>query len=201
MITPQLGPEGKPTAYMAIRIDITARKLAEAQIHYAARHDALTGLLSRAALLEEFAEHLSRVQQDRTTLIVYMLDLDGFKYVNDTLGHAAGDVLLKDVSKRLERLASDGDIVARLGGDVFAILQAGVTDGPEQAMRLAADLLDVMSAPFVVDTQEVSIGVSIGISFAPMDGSTASELLHNADLALYHVKSDGRNGFHSSRKR
>ena len=195
VITPQLGPEGKPTAYMAIRIDITARKLAEAQIHYAARHDALTGLLNRAALLEEFAERLTRVQQDRNTLIVYMLDLDGFKYVNDTLGHAAGDVLLKDVSKRLERLASDGDIVARLGGDEFAILQAGVTDGPEQAMRLAADLLDVMSAPFVVDTQQVSIGVSIGISFAPMDGSTASELLHNADLALYHVKSDGRNGF------
>jgi diguanylate cyclase (GGDEF)-like protein len=195
VITPQLGPEGKPIAYMAIRIDITAKKMAQAQIHHAARHDALTGLLNRAALLEKLAERLGRVQQDGNTLIIYMLDLDGFKYVNDTLGHAAGDILLVEVSKRVERLASDGDIVARLGGDEFAIVQAVGEDRRERAIRLAVNLLDIMSAPFVVESQEVSIGVSIGISFAPIDGSTAPELLHNADLALYRVKAEGRNGF------
>ena len=195
VITPQLGPEGKPIAYMAIRIDITAKKKAEAQIHYAARHDPLTGVLNRAALQEELAERLGQVQREEGTLIVHMLDLDGFKHVNDSLGHAAGDFVLKDVSKRLERLVSDGDIVARLGGDEFAILQAGTGNGRECAMRLAGSLVEVMAEPFVIGTQEVSIGVSIGISLAPADGLTASELMHKADLALYRVKAEGRNGF------
>jgi diguanylate cyclase (GGDEF)-like protein len=99
---------------MAIRVDITARKKAEAQIYHAARHDALTGLLYRAALLEDLSERLGRAQQK---LIIYLLDLDGFKCVNDTLGHAAGDALLKQLSSRLKSITSEGDLVARLGGD------------------------------------------------------------------------------------
>ena len=126
VITPQLGPEGKPIAYMAIRIDVTARKKAEAQIYYAARHDALTGLLNRAALMEELTERIAQSRREEKTLIIYMLDLDGFKYVNDTLGHAAGDTLLKDVGKRLGRHVPNGDLIARLGGDEFAIVQAGL---------------------------------------------------------------------------
>ncbi len=106
VITPQLGPEGRPVAYMAIRVDITARKKAEAQIYHAARHDALTGLLNRAALLEDLSERLGRAQQK---LIIYLLDLDGFKCVNDTLGHAAGDALLKQLSSRLKSITSEGD--------------------------------------------------------------------------------------------
>jgi diguanylate cyclase (GGDEF)-like protein/PAS domain S-box-containing protein len=195
VITPQLGPEGKPISYMAIRIDITARKNAEAQIHYAAKHDALTGLLNRAVLREGLAERLERRQRDGGTLIVYMIDLDGFKHVNDTLGHAAGDLVLKDVAKRLERLASNGDLVARLGGDEFAIVQTSAAEAREQAIGLACKLLDVMAEPFTIDTQEASIGVSIGISLAPADGLVATELMHKADLALYRVKAEGRNGF------
>ena len=195
VITPQLGPEGKPIAYMAIRIDITARKKAEAQIYHAARHDALTGLLNRAALLEGLSGRICQSETKGQKPIVYMLDLDGFKYVNDTLGHAAGDVLLKDVGSRLKSLVSDGDLVARLGGDEFAIVQAGSEDQRERAIRLAVGLLEIIARPFCVDTQEVSVGVSIGISLASTDGLTASELLHKADLALYRVKSEGRNGF------
>lgn len=194
VITPQLGAEGKPIAYMAIRIDITAKKSAEAQVYHAARHDALTGLLNRAAFLDGLAKRLDRMVEGHS-LTVYMLDLDGFKHVNDTLGHAAGDMLLKDVSKRCEALVSDGDLIARLGGDEFAIVQSARGDERERALRLAIDLLDAMSHPFVIDTQEVSVGVSIGISLAPADGRTASELLHKADLALYRVKAEGRNGF------
>lgn len=195
VITPQLGPEGKPIAYMAIRIDITARKQAEAQIYHAARHDALTGLLNRAAFLEGLSERLCQSQKGKEP-IVYMLDLDGFKYVNDTLGHAAGDVLLKNVGSRLKSLVSDDDLLARLGGDEFAIVQTGSEDQRERAIRLAVGLLETIARPFKVDTQEVSVGVSIGISLAPIDGLTASDLLHKADLALYRVKSEGRNGFH-----
>ena len=196
VITPQLGPEGKPIAYMAIRIDITARKKAEAQIYHAARHDALTGLLNWAAFLDGLSERLCQSQMKGKEPIVYMLDLDGFKYVNDTLGHAAGDVLLKDVGSRLKSLVSGDDLLARLGGDEFAIVQTGSEDQRERAIRLAVGLLEIIARPFRVDTQEVSVGVSIGISLAPTDGLSASELLHKADLALYRVKSEGRNGFH-----
>ena len=192
VITPQLGPEGKPVAYMAIRVDITARKKAEAQIYHAARHDVLTGLLNRAALLEDLSQRLERPQQK---LIVYLLDLDGFKCVNDTLGHAAGDALLKQLSSRLKSITSKGDLVARLGGDEFAIVQVSSGDECEQATRLSGAVLEIVCAPFLIESQEVSVGVSVGISLAPTHGHTASELLHKADLALYRVKSEGRNGF------
>ena len=203
VITPQLGPEGKPIAYMAIRIDVTSRKKAEAQIYYAARHDSLTGLLNRAALMEELTERIAQSQREEKALIVYMLDLDGFKDVNDTLGHAAGDTLLKEVSKRLVQLVSAGDLVARLGGDEFTIVQVGSPDQRERAIRLAVDLLDVMAKPFSVEAQEVSGRVSIGISFAPVDGITASGLLHKADLALllHGVKAEGQTASGSSKRR
>ncbi len=192
VITPQLGPKGKPVVYMAIRVDITARKKAEAQIYHAARHDALTGLLNRAALLEDLSE---RLQEAGKKLIVYLLDLDGFKCVNDTLGHAAGDALLKQLSGRLKSITSEGDLVACLGGDEFAIAQVSSRDEREQARELSTALLENVAKPFPVEGQEVSVGVSIGISLAPTHGQRASELLHKADLALYRVKSEGRNGF------
>jgi diguanylate cyclase (GGDEF)-like protein/PAS domain S-box-containing protein len=195
VITPQLGPEGKPVSYMAIRIDITARKKAEAQIYYAARHDALTGLPNRSALLEGLSERLNQIATKQQKLIVYMLDLDGFKSVNDTLGHAAGDALLMQLSSRLKLSVADGDLIGRLGGDEFAIVQLSSHEEREQAIRLSVALLEAVARPFSVEAQDVSVGVSIGIAIAPMDGLAASELLYRADLALYRVKSEGRNGF------
>ncbi len=195
VITPQLGPEGKPVAYMAIRVDITARKNAEAQVHHAACHDALTGLLNRAAFLDELSEGLEQAKATERELIVYLLDLDGFKWVNDTLGHAAGDTLLKQLSRRLKSLAGEGDVIARLGGDEFAIVQFRSGQGCEQAQTFAATLLETVAIPFSIELQDVEVGVSVGISLAPRHGATASELLYKADLALYRVKAEGRNGF------
>ena len=195
VITPQLGANGKPIAYMAIRIDITARKRAEAQISYAATHDALTGLLNRAALLERMDQALARMRQQQGTLTVHILDLDGFKYVNDTLGHSAGDNLLKELADRLKSSLRETDIVARLGGDEFAIVQTDATDQREDAIALAVRTLETVARPFFLDGQEVRIGTSIGIALAPVNGTDAAELLKKADLALYRVKSEGRNSF------
>jgi diguanylate cyclase (GGDEF)-like protein/PAS domain S-box-containing protein len=195
VITPQLGADGKPIAYMAIRIDITARKRAEAQISHAATHDALTGLANRAALLERMNEALAHMQQQRGALTVHMLDLDGFKHVNDTLGHAAGDNLLKELARRLKSSLRETDIVARLGGDEFAIIQTDTTDQREDAIELAVRTLELVAKPFHLDGLDVSIGTSIGIALAPVNGTGAAELLKKADLALYRVKSEGRNSF------
>jgi diguanylate cyclase (GGDEF)-like protein/PAS domain S-box-containing protein len=196
VITPQLGINGKPIAYMAIRIDITARKLAEAQISYAATHDALTGLLNRAALLERINQTLAHMrQQQRGTLTVHILDLDGFKLVNDTLGHAAGDNLLRELAGRLKSSLHGSDIVARLGGDEFAIIQTDATDQREDAIALAVRTLETVARPFHLEGQEVCVGTSIGVALAPVNGTDAAELLRKADLALYRVKSEGRNSF------
>jgi diguanylate cyclase (GGDEF)-like protein len=165
------------------------------QLYHAARHDALTGLLNRAALLEGLSERLVEVQKESQAQLVYLLDLDGFKHVNDTLGHAAGDELLRQLSGRLRSIAADGELIARLGGDEFAIVQLGFGDAADNAKVHARALLELTAMPFLIESQEVLVGVSIGISLSPLHGLTASELLYKADLALYRVKSDGRSGF------
>jgi len=196
VITPQLGIDGKPIAYMAIRIDITARKHAEAQISHAATHDALTGLANRAALLERMNAALAHMgEQPGGVLTVHILDLDGFKQVNDTLGHAAGDNLLKELASRLKSSLGETDMVARLGGDEFAIIQIATGDQREAAIELAVKTLELVATPLQLEAQEVSVGTSIGIALAPANGSDAAELLKKADLALYRVKSEGRNSF------
>ena len=196
VITPQLDTNGKSIAYMAIRVDITARKHAEAQISYAATHDALTGLLNRAALREEMDRALARMrQQQQGTLTIHILDLDGFKHVNDTLGHAAGDHLLRELAGRLKSSLRETDIFARLGGDEFAIIQTDTRGQREEAIALAVKTLEIVAKPFFLNGQEVSVGTSIGIALAPANGTDAAELLKKADLALYRVKSEGRNSF------
>ena len=195
VITPQLGADGKPTSYMAIRVDITARKRAEEQISYAATHDALTGLVNRAALLQKMNEALADMQRRQGALTVHILDLDGFKHVNDTLGHAAGDNLLKELARRLKSSLCETDIVARLGGDEFAIIQTAATDQREEAIELAVRTLELVAKPFHLEGQELGIGTSIGIAVAPANGTNAAELLKKADLALYRVKAEGRNSF------
>ena len=194
-ITPQLGPDGKPVAYMAIRVDITARKLAEEKISYMASHDALTGIGNRAVLQVKLKEALARVRRRDETFAVLMLDLDGFKHVNDTLGHAAGDELLKELAGRLSCSLRETDVLTRLGGDEFAIIQSGEANQREAAIALAVRLLETVADPFDLDGDNVTVGTSIGIAVAPEDGADAGELLKKADLALYRVKSEGRNNF------
>jgi diguanylate cyclase (GGDEF)-like protein len=170
--------------------DITEWLEAQAKISHMARHDALTGLPNRVLFHEQLEQGLPRAGSN-DQLAVLCLDLDHFKDINDSLGHPIGDALLKEVGHRLKATVGDNDTVARLGGDEFAVVQIGRSE--EAAARvLAGRLVEVISAPYEIDDHQIIIGVSIGISLSPQDGSNPDELLKNADLALYRAKADGR---------
>jgi diguanylate cyclase (GGDEF)-like protein len=161
--------------------DITERRRIEMRVAHMAHHDALTDLPNRLLLRERLDQALAN---EGHGLAVLMLDLDRFKEINDTLGHPAGDILLKTVAERLLSCVRETDTVARLGGDEFAIVQSVIDAGPETAV-LAKRILDLMSTSFDLNGHHATIGTSIGIAVAPGDGSTPDELLKNADLALY----------------
>jgi diguanylate cyclase (GGDEF)-like protein len=170
--------------------DITEWLEAQAKISHMARHDALTSLPNRVLFHEQLVQGLRRAGSN-DQLAVLCLDLDHFKDINDSLGHPIGDALLKEVGRRLKATVGDNDTVARLGGDEFAVVQIGRSE--EAAARaLAGRLVEVISAPYEIDDHQIVIGVSIGISLSPQDGSNPDELLKNADLALYRAKADGR---------
>ncbi|WP_244645681.1 putative bifunctional diguanylate cyclase/phosphodiesterase [Bradyrhizobium campsiandrae] len=194
VITPQLGPDGRPVAYMAIRVDITARKEAEAQLSFAATHDSLTGLLNRRALLDQ-ARNDCGPERQSGGLGVYLIDLDGFKHVNDTFGHEAGDNLLKEVASRLRSLASDRDLVARLGGDEFAMIRRADDDVGESALDIGRRIVAAIAEPFEIEGHQLDVGASVGIAVGPEHGSNPADLLKKADLALYEVKAAGRDGY------
>ncbi|MBR0835790.1 EAL domain-containing protein [Bradyrhizobium manausense] len=176
--------------WVATHEDITEQRKAELRIAHMAHHDALTDLANRVLL----GQRLEQALEQGAMFAVHHIDLDKFKAVNDTLGHQAGDSLLQDVSRRLRRLARDSDTIARMGGDEFVILQMPMSDQSE-AEALARDVVGALSAPFGLDGHQALASASIGIAIAPRDGATPEQLLHNADLALYRAKSDGR-GMH-----
>ncbi|MCG5485164.1 MAG: PAS domain S-box protein [Sinorhizobium meliloti] len=176
--------------------DITERRraeedtlLAQKQIAHMARHDMLTGLANRMFFRECFEQALNESSHAR--MAVLCLDLDGFKAVNDTLGHPAGDALLRQVSQRLIQSVRTTETVARLGGDEFAIIQP-LTKSRDEAFRLAQRMIDTLSEPFSIEGVAATVGTSIGIAFAPEDGTSADELIKAADIALYSAKSSGR---------
>jgi diguanylate cyclase (GGDEF)-like protein len=181
--------------WVAIIEDITERRRAEAEIVHLARHDVLTGLANRAEFNARLDEASKRLKRNGGGIAVMMIDLDRFKAVNDTHGHLAGDQLLSEVGRRLQSTIRETDVLARLGGDEFAIIQEGGPDQREGAVALALRIIEVTSVPFDLNGHEASIGVSIGIAMAPEDGVEPDELLKRADLALYSVKSSGRNDF------
>jgi diguanylate cyclase (GGDEF)-like protein len=175
--------------------DITERRRAEAEIVHLARHDVLTGLANRAEFNARLEDASRRLKRNGGSVTVMMIDLDRFKAVNDTLGHLAGDQLLSEVARRLQSTVRGIDVLARLGGDEFAIIQEGGADQHESAVALALRIIEAISAPFNLNGQEVEVGTSIGIAMAPENGVEPDELLKRADLALYSVKSAGRNDF------
>ncbi len=181
--------------WVAIIEDITERRRAEAEIVHLARHDVLTGLANRAEFNARLEEASKRVKSNGGGVTVMMVDLDKFKAVNDTQGHLAGDQLLSEVGRRLQSIIRDTDVLARLGGDEFAIIQEGGPDQREGAVALALRIIETVSRPFDVNGQEACVGASIGIAMAPEHGVEPDELLKRADLALYSVKSSGRNDF------
>ncbi len=186
--------DGRP-AWLCAIIDVTERSLADERVRYMAHHDLLTGLPNRARFLEKTDNATERLRQSGEMFAVFMLDLDRFKDVNDSLGHPAGDALLKDTARRLKSVLKDAEFLARLGGDEFAILQPIAADGREEAAALAERIFNVISEPYDIDGSKIVVGTSIGIALAPFDGVEPKELMKQADLALYRQKSAGRNGY------
>jgi diguanylate cyclase (GGDEF)-like protein/PAS domain S-box-containing protein len=185
--------DGEPAVLLAV-IDITERKQAEARIAHMALHDSLTDLPNRVLLRQRMADVLAKRSLSGTLAGTLCLDLDNFKLVNDTLGHPVGDALLEAVAGRIDSVVRQGDTAARLGGDEFAVLVCN-TKSPEELALLAQRLIDVVSEPYVLAGQSVTIGMTIGIAVSPNDGEDADRLLRNADLALYRAKAEGRGGF------
>ncbi len=179
--------------WVATHEDMTERRRAEAQIAHMAYHDALTGLGNRVLLRQQLEAALLRVQQGERIAVLY-LDLDNFKTLNDSLGHSGGDTLLKAVAERLRGCLKQTDTIARMGGDEFAILQTELGQ-PSDAEYLARRLRAAVRMPLDVDGQQITADVSIGISLAPNDGTDASQLLKQADMAMYAAKCDGRGTF------
>jgi diguanylate cyclase (GGDEF)-like protein len=181
--------------WVATHEDITSQKRSEMQIIHMARHDSLTGLANRAVLMEKVNEALVRNRRNGEKFTIFMLDLDRFKGVNDTLGHHIGDELLKEAAGRLRASLRESDTLARLGGDEFAIVQPGDANQREAAIALAIRLIDNLNEPFEIEGHKLNIGTSIGIALAPEDGADTDELMKKADMALYRAKADGRNGY------
>jgi diguanylate cyclase (GGDEF)-like protein len=169
--------------------DITRQRRAEARIDHMARHDALTGLPNRVLFHERLNEAMARCKRGAGCAVLY-LDLDHFKAVNDTLGHPAGDALLRDVTQRLKRVVRETDTIARLGGDEFAIVQ--FISQPNDSSLLAKRVIDAVGAPYEINGNRVIIGTSVGIAVAPDDGEDADAIIKSADMALYRSKADGR---------
>jgi diguanylate cyclase (GGDEF)-like protein len=174
--------------------DITEQRQTEMRIRHLARHDSLTDLPNRLMFHEEMKSAETRIRH-RQILAVLAIDLDHFKLVNDSLGHAVGDAVLKMVADRLRAACREGDMVARLGGDEFAVL-SGVLNRADDAAVLAKRIVARISEPFLVDGHNIMIGASVGIAVAPGDGADTDTLLKNADLALYRAKGEGRSAFH-----
>ena len=189
------GSDGRPKHLLTVMVDVTERKRTEAQIVYIAHHDLLTGLPNRTFFMEKIEEAGARLRRWRQPFTVLILDLDRFKIVNDSLGHPAGDALLKETAIRLRSSLRETDVLARLGGDEFAIIQAGEAEPGDSAASLAERIIDILKPPYQIEGSTVTVGASIGIARAPEDGTDPNELIKKADLALYRAKSQGRNGF------
>ncbi len=185
---PIVDKAGNFVGYHGVGSDITAARRSQEQIAFLARHDSLTKLPNRVLYNEVMHQACSRCEQQGMALL--SLDLDDFKLVNDTLGHATGDGVLVAVAERIRGCIRDGDTAARLGGDEFAIIIASADI--DEVTAVARRLVDRIGRPYHFDGRLVEIGISIGISLGPKDGTSPSRLLKNADLALYRAKAEGR---------
>ncbi|OJY34032.1 MAG: hypothetical protein BGP06_11780 [Rhizobiales bacterium 65-9] len=173
--------------------DVTAKKLAEARLAHMARYDALTGLPNRVRFQERLDTVISGRRADDSFCVMFV-DIDRFKQINDTMGHASGDALLFEAAGRLRNVVRDIDTVARFGGDEFVVLQSPCRDHKEAA-AMASRIIQALSEPYDIEGTQVVAGASVGIAMAPQDGETADLLLKNADMALYRAKANGRGIF------
>ncbi|KPQ27816.1 MAG: EAL domain [Marinobacter excellens HL-55] len=188
------GSTSQPARYYGIARDVTERKEAEAFINFQAYHDLLTRLPNRALFKDRLELAITHARRSEQKLAVMFLDLDRFKVVNDTLGHAMGDRLLQAVTHRLEKCLRRGDTLSRFGGDEFTLLLPSI-HSPEDARGIAKKLIQALKDPFQLGNHEVFVGVSIGITVFPEAGNTLDQLIQNADIAMYHVKARGKDGY------
>ncbi len=175
--------------------DLTERKRSQEHATRLARYDSLTGLANRFQMSQVLEKILADREKNNRNCAVFLLDLDRFKQVNDTMGHPAGDALLKQVSQRLERAVGKAGQVGRLGGDEFKVIVPNSVPRPSLE-ELAREIIASLSQPYSIEGQRVVIGASVGIAMSPDDGTTSEELIRNADLALYAAKDGGRGRFH-----
>ena len=176
---------------VAIHTDVTERR----RVEFLAHHDALTGLVNRVSHREFIETCLAQVTRG-ARFAVLCLDLDHFKTVNDTLGHSYGDALLRAAAERLRSLVRDTDLIARIGGDEFSIVQTNTSRHMTDAASLAERVIAAMRTPFDLGDHQVVVGASVGIAIAPYDGTKPDQIMKNADMALYQAKSDGRGTYH-----
>lgn len=173
--------------------DVTERHRTQELVRHLARHDALTGLPNRYVFQETMGQAEARMRRGEHVALL-CIDLDGFKAVNDTYGHAAGDALLAETAARLQSSSREHELVARLGGDEFALL-VGPLERPDQAAIVAERVAGAVAAPFAYEGRELVVRASFGIAVAPEDGEDSETLMRNADLALYRAKAQGRGGY------
>jgi diguanylate cyclase (GGDEF)-like protein len=174
--------------------DISARKEREQRIQHLADHDALTGLLNRRLLEDRLQQSITLARRNDALVAVMLIDLDGFKAVNDQFGHLMGDYALRTVARRLRECVRESDTVARLGGDEFVILLSGQRV-PDDSSLVAEKILAALTEPVAAGGRRFEIGASIGISIYPRDGTTPEALLKHADAAMYRVKEAGKNRY------
>lgn len=180
--------------YIAIFSDISERKQAEERIEFLAHHDPLTKLPNRVLTRDRFALATATALRDKTSVAMLFVDLDQFKYVNDSFGHQAGDRLLVLATERLREHIRDADTISRQGGDEFLIILPGLGD-PNAVTRIAQGMLDALATPFDIEDHTIGISASIGITLFPADGKDFDTLLKNADAAMYAAKASGKNTY------
>lgn len=186
------GPRGGTAGYVALAVDITQKKHDEDEIAFRANYDPLTGLPNRNLLAERLGQALKKARRESSRVAVMFVDLDFFKQVNDTLGHAIGDRLLQLVAERMRLCVRETDTIARLGGDEFVILLTDIGESAP-AGNVAEKIIAQMNEPFDIEGNEIHIGASVGITLFPDDGRDIDTLFRNADLAMYRAKALGRN--------
>ena len=191
-VTAVPGRNGEIVNYVASFIDITERKVAEERIKRLAHHDSLTGLLNRVSLHEGLEDALVAAKAERRSLAVMYIDLDHFKTINDSLGHATGDELLIEVARRLRDCVRESDMVARLGGDEFVVVLTGVLESAAVS-RVGEKILAALGEPYRVGGHDLVSTPSVGVAVSSKDGDTRETLMKHADAAMYRAKSQGRN--------
>ncbi len=191
-IAPVKDPAGQTTHFVAVKLDVTARKAAYEQLAHLAHHDALTDLPNRTLFFERLDQGLALARRHGTRLALMFVDLDRFKAVNDTWGHAAGDRLLQEAARRMRGCLRASDSVGRIGGDEFVVLLNEVADEPA-AVQVAELIRAALETPFAIEGQSLEVSASIGLALFPDHGDSAIELARAADSAMYQGKQGGTN--------